>query len=181
MKISESTKRKINNFIIFCFLFFVFTIILMIALPSYVSGPKGRKSADLLYRIHSVQIAIEDHKKAKGEYPESIEELINSDFLELPLPINPFSKKKESIREIQLGEPASIGDFSYIPFKTDETIDKFTLIGYGSIGDVLDLDQDGQGDNILIIGEENNSVAFEEHHFSRLRRMKQYQEWFCEK
>jgi len=96
-------------------------------------------------------------------------------FLAIIIPGNPFAKKV-SLQEIQIGEPASVGDISYIPFKTDGTIDKYTLIGYGNIRKPLDLNQDGLADNVLIICEADGISVSEEHHFSKLRRMKEYKE-----
>lgn len=182
-KIEIKKKQKQSNLQSFGCIFLIILLLVFIKLPGIIKAPDARKRSEFLRSIRYIHIAIEEYRKINGEYPESIEQQINSELIDrtpITWPTNPFAKKM-SRREIQIGDSASVGDLSYIPIKTNETIDKFTLIGYGNINRALDLDQDGLTDNVLFICEEDNICVTEESHLPKLKRLKQYQEWFCEK
>lgn len=107
--------------------------------------------------LSTIQIALERFgEEHNGLYPNDIDTLITEHYI-LEFPANPFTR--ELMRNITFEETPFPGEFTYIPVNVEGEVAGYFLLIYGSEESVTyDFNEDGIGDHVIMILQENNKV-----------------------
>jgi len=110
--------------LVIVFALFVLPVMLAISLPNYVRIKDKAKEAELKQNLHSIQLTLERYGTDYFCYPDNIEEVISSGYIEA-FPGNPFNEQAP-MKPVADGK-FSMGDFVYVPGYPD---DKGKIMSY---------------------------------------------------
>lgn len=86
----------------------ILALLLTIATPQYFSGENRAREATLKQDLHVMREAIDKFYADKGLYPESLEQLVESEYIN-KVPVDPITKSNETWALIE-PEPPAEGD-----------------------------------------------------------------------
>lgn len=110
---------------------------------------RGAREALTKANLFAFVIGLERYATDRdGDYPDSLNELKDTDFLD-EWPENAWTT--EPMRQIEFGEENFTGECMYLPFPIENGEDYYILVFGSEDSEGMDIDDDGEDDHVILL------------------------------